>query len=153
GLAQANDRLLADVVERVAQAHRGGGLALARGRGRHRRHQDKLAVLLPLEGVEVFERHLRLVMAVGLEVLLGDAELFARNPGDALQLRRLGDFDVGGHGADSPRGPAQPALMQIKATSPAGPGYPRCGAPWRRWSRAAPAPASPGRSCRACRCR
>ena len=30
GLAQADHRLLADVVERVAQAHRGGGLAFAR---------------------------------------------------------------------------------------------------------------------------
>jgi hypothetical protein len=36
-LADANDGLLAELIERVAQAHRGRGLALARGRRRDRR--------------------------------------------------------------------------------------------------------------------
>ena len=43
-LAQADQRLLADAVERVAQAHGGGGLAFARRRGRDRRDQHQLAV-------------------------------------------------------------------------------------------------------------
>jgi hypothetical protein len=45
-LAQAQHRLLADVIERVGQAHRGRGLALARRRRRDRRDQDQLAVRL-----------------------------------------------------------------------------------------------------------
>ena len=76
GLAQAQHRLLADVVERVGEADRGRGLALARRRRRDRRHQDQLAVLLVLERLDVVHRHLGLVVAVGLEVLRRDAELF-----------------------------------------------------------------------------
>ena len=48
GLAQAQHRLLADVVERVGEADRGGGLALARRRRRDRGDQDQLAVRLGL---------------------------------------------------------------------------------------------------------
>ena len=48
GLAQAQHRLLADVVERVGQADGGGGLALAGRRRRDRRDQDQLAVRLVL---------------------------------------------------------------------------------------------------------
>ncbi len=47
-LAQAQHRLLADVVERVGEADRGGGLALAGRRRRDRRDQDQLAVRLAL---------------------------------------------------------------------------------------------------------
>ncbi len=75
GLAQADHRLLADVVERVAEADRGGRLALARRRGADGRDQDQLAVRAVLERVEVLEGDLRLVVAVGLEVLVRDAEL------------------------------------------------------------------------------
>src|SRR6476469_4522188 len=39
GLAQADHRLLADVIERVAEAHRGGGLAFAGGRRADGGHQ------------------------------------------------------------------------------------------------------------------
>src|SRR6185436_10112789 len=101
GLAQADEGLLADVVERVAQADRGGGLALARGRRADRGDQDQLAVLLRLQRVQVLERNLGLVVAVGLQVLLGDAEFLQRDFGDALQFRRLGDIDVRWHVQDS----------------------------------------------------
>ena len=47
-LAQAQHRLLADVVERVGEADRGRGLAFARRRRRDRRDQDQLAVRLVL---------------------------------------------------------------------------------------------------------
>ena len=44
GLADGDHGLLADLVQAVAQPHRGRGLAFARRRRRHRRHQDQLAV-------------------------------------------------------------------------------------------------------------
>ena len=96
-LAQADHRFLADVIERIAQPHGGGRLALARGRGRHRRHQDQLRVRTRLEPVQVSERHFRLEMPVGLEVLFGNAELRKSDLGNALELGFLCDFDVGGH--------------------------------------------------------
>ena len=97
GLAQADDRLLADAVERVAEADRGGGLAFAGGRRADRRDQDQLAVGPVGQRIDVAERHLGLVVAVGHEVLLGDAEL-RRDLGDAQHLRFLGNLDVTGHG-------------------------------------------------------
>ena len=73
-LAQRHDGLLADPVEAVAEADRGGGLALA-GRGRRdRRHQDQLAVRPVLQRADVVEGDLRLVVAVGDQVLKRDAE-------------------------------------------------------------------------------
>src|SRR3546814_15763481 len=53
GLAKADHRLLADPVEAVAEADRGGGVALAGRRRRDRRHQDELAVLVLLKGLEL----------------------------------------------------------------------------------------------------
>src|SRR3546814_14829298 len=60
GLAKADHRLLADPVEAVAEAHRGGGLALAGRRRRDRRHQDELDVLVLLQGLEIGEAELGL---------------------------------------------------------------------------------------------
>ena len=52
GLAQADDRLLADAVEAVAEADGGGGLALARrGRG-DGGDQDQLAVGAGLQALD-----------------------------------------------------------------------------------------------------
>ena len=45
-----------------------------------------------------WQRDLGLVVAVGFEVLLGDAQPLQRHLGDALQLRGLRDLDVGRHG-------------------------------------------------------
>ena len=102
-LAQAQHRLLADVVERVGEADRGGGLALARRRRRDRGDQDQLAVLLVLERLDVVHRHLGLVVAVGLEVLRRDAELFLGDVEDRPLLGGLGDFDVGFRRSDAAR--------------------------------------------------
>ncbi len=88
-LAQAEHRLLADVVERVGQAHRGGGLAFSRGRGRDRRDQDQLAVGAALERLDVVHRNLGLEVAIGIEVLWPDAELLARNVEDRPLLGGL----------------------------------------------------------------
>ena len=49
GLAQAEHRLLADAVQRVAEPDRGRGLALARRRRGDRGDQDQLAVRLVLQ--------------------------------------------------------------------------------------------------------
>ena len=92
-LAQADHGLLPDVVERVAEAHGGRGLAFARRGRRDRGHQDELPVLAALQAADEVQRHLRLVMAVGLEVLLRDAEPRG-DFGDAQHLRLLRDFDV-----------------------------------------------------------
>ncbi len=94
-LAQAQHRLLADVIERVGQADGGRGLALARRRRRDRGDQDQLAVRLVLERLDVVHRHLGLVVAVGIEILRRDAELLARDVHDRPLLGGLGDFDVG----------------------------------------------------------
>ena len=66
-LAQADHRLLADLVERIAESDRRRGLALARGRRAQGGDQNEFAVGLVLQAVDVVERDLRLVMAVILD--------------------------------------------------------------------------------------
>src|SRR5664280_3352786 len=94
-LAQAQHRLFADVVERVGEADRGGGLAFAGRRRGDRGHQDQLAVLLVFERFHVIHRHLGLVMTIGLEVFRRDAELFLGKLDDRPLLGVLRNFDVG----------------------------------------------------------
>ena len=81
--AQADHRLLADMIESVAQPDRRSRLALARGRGADRRNENELRVRPRLQAVEVFKRHLGLVMPVGFQVFFCDAELGERDLGDA----------------------------------------------------------------------
>jgi hypothetical protein len=95
GLAQAQHRLLADVIERVGQAHGRRGLALARRRRRDRRDENELAVRPPLQRLDEVHRQLGLVMAVGLEVLRRDAEPLARDIEDRPLGGGLRDFNVG----------------------------------------------------------
>src|SRR5258708_35223698 len=83
------------MVERVREADRGRGLALARRRRGDRRNQDELAVRTVLERLDELHRDLGLVVTVGLEVLGSDAELFARDIDDQPLLGGLGDLDVG----------------------------------------------------------
>ena len=99
-LAQADDRLLADAVERVAQADRGGRLAFARGRRADRRDQDQLAVRPVGQRVDVVERDLGLVVAVGLECSSGMPS-FGGDLRDAEHFRFLGYLDVAGHSVTS----------------------------------------------------
>ena len=93
GLAQAAHRLLADAVEAVAEADRGGGLAFARRRRADGGDQDQLAVLVLLRAVDEVERHLGLVGAVVEQRAVGDADLLA-DLGDRLHLRFARNFDV-----------------------------------------------------------
>ena len=51
--------------------------------------------------VDIVERDLGLVVPIGLEVLVIDAELVGGELRDALHLRALGDFNVRGHGFSS----------------------------------------------------
>src|SRR5262249_23089383 len=133
GLAQADHRLLADVIQRVAEADRGGGLALAGRAGADGGDQDELCVRPGLQAVQVVERDLRLVVPVGLEVLLGDTELRLRDLGDAFEFGFLGDFDIRGHRLAPAAGqlsvlggrhykgcPNSRTLTEVKTKNPAG---------------------------------
>ena len=92
--AQADERLLPDAVQRVAEPDGRRRLALARRRRADRRHQDQLAVRAVLQRGQVVQRDLRLVVAVGLEVFVGDAETLLGEGDDALERRTLRDVDV-----------------------------------------------------------
>ena len=94
-LAQRHHDVLAATRQRVSQADRGGGLALARRRGIDGRHQDELAGRMILFAQKVVI-NLRLILAVALKVLLVDA-CALRDLGDALRLSRLGNFNVSQH--------------------------------------------------------
>jgi hypothetical protein len=94
-LAQAADRLLADVVERIGQAHGGRRLAFARRRRRDRGDEDQLAVLLAGQRLNVVHRHLGLEVAVRIEVFGRDAELLLGDFDDRPLLGGLRDFNVG----------------------------------------------------------
>ena len=95
GLADAQHRLLADAVERVGQADRRRGLAFAGRRRTDRGDKDQLAVFPAGQRLDEFHRYLGLVVAVRLEVLQRDAELFLRDVRDAAWLGGLRDFDIG----------------------------------------------------------
>ena len=94
GLAQADDGVLAELVERVSQTNGSGGLTLAGGGGADGGNENQLGLAgQVLQGVDV---DLGLVVAVVLELLGLDANL-SSNFLDGEHLGRLGDFNVG-HG-------------------------------------------------------
>ena len=97
-LAQADDGLLADEIQRVSQAHRRGGLALARGSRRDGRDEHQLALGPTVEVRQVVERHFGLVTSVGLELLFRDSQPLAGELHDRPHSRVLRDFDVAGDG-------------------------------------------------------
>ena len=94
-LAHADERLLADVIERIAEADGGGGLALAGRRGRDGGDQDQLAVGPACERGDIVERDLRLVVAVGQDIVRRNVELLRSDLDDWPHFGRLRDFDVG----------------------------------------------------------
>src|SRR5690606_9726324 len=96
GFTDADDGLLSNTVESVAQPYGGGRLPFAGGRRVDGRDQDELTVL-PLPGL-CYEggRDLRLVMAVGKKVLGRDAKLHT-DLLDRLLICRTRDFDIGLH--------------------------------------------------------
>ena len=96
--AQADHRLLADTVKGIAQAHGRRRLAFTGRRRADGGNEDQLAVRPILDRLQVFERQLGLEVAVGHQVLVGDAELFSGDASDAVQGGLLGDVDVRCHG-------------------------------------------------------
>ena len=93
-LAQRDDDVLADAAQRVAQTDRRGRLALARGGGSDRRHEDELAVRRVRLVLQQLVVHLGLVAAVLLQIRLVHAGAL-RHRGDRLHLTGLCDFNVG----------------------------------------------------------
>src|ERR1019366_1476928 len=101
GLAQTNGSILANPVQRIAEANRGGRLAFSsRGRA-DRRHENQLAVRPVLEAIHIIQRYLGLVIAKRLKVLIRDAKFFERHFTDAAHCSLLRDFDVRRHGPSS----------------------------------------------------
>ncbi len=95
-LAEADHGVLADTAETVAEADSRRGLALAGRRGADGRHQDEVRPLARGLGVEPVQADLGLVVAIGVDRVVGDVEL--RGDGaDPLHLGGLGDLDVGEH--------------------------------------------------------
>ena len=92
-LAQTNHGFLADLVQRVSEPDGGRRFALAGRRRADRGDEDQLAIFLLGEAVDVRERNLGLVMAVGHELIFGNTELFG-DFDDALHLRSLRDFNI-----------------------------------------------------------
>ncbi len=96
-LPQAGHRLQPQPVQRVGETDRGRRLALPRRRRRDRGHQDQLAERAVGQRLQVAEVDLRLVVAVGHQVLGIDPQLVPRHPRDRVQLGRGGDLDVRQH--------------------------------------------------------
>ena len=75
GLTQGDDGLLAQLAQRVADADGGGGLALAGGGRVDGGDQDQLGLVVGVALVQQVVVDLRLVLAVVVEILLGQTEL------------------------------------------------------------------------------
>src|SRR5579871_4006947 len=93
-LAQAQHRLLANVIERIGKPDCRRGLTLAGRRWRDRRYEDELAVRPVLQGLDVVDRYLGFVVAVRLKVFGRDAEPFAGHVGDQALGGSLRNLDV-----------------------------------------------------------
>ena len=94
GLAQGDHGVLAYLAQAVGESDAGGGLALARGRGCDGGHEDELAVGLFRVVTHELVVYLRLVVAVELQIFLGDTRTLGYG-GYSLFLTRLCDFNVG----------------------------------------------------------
>ena len=94
GLAQARDGLFAEPIQRVGEAHGGGGLALAGGGRADRGHEDQPAVRFILQAVDVVQRELGLVVSVRREVLRGNPVLIPGQVNHGPHGRLARDFDI-----------------------------------------------------------
>ena len=92
-LAKADHRLLADLVERVAESYRGRGFALAGGRGAQGRDQDQFAVRPVLQRVDVVETDLGFVVAIVLDTGGGDPQA-GGDFGNGLEGCTLSDRNI-----------------------------------------------------------
>ena len=97
GFAQTNRDVLADVLQRVAEADRRRGLAFTRGGRAHRRHQNHAGVVAHRLLQQPIEVDLTLDPTIRLERLIGDVERLG-DLGDGLGGGGLGDFDIRCHG-------------------------------------------------------
>ena len=96
GLSQGHGALDAATAQGVGEADRGGGLALARGRGVDGGHENELSLMVTrLVQKRVID--FGLVEAVRDEVLGDDAGRLG-NLRDRPRLNGMGDFDIGRHG-------------------------------------------------------
>ncbi len=93
GFTQADDRFLADLVERITKPDRRGGLALAGRSGAQGRYQNQLAVGPAFQALNIVERDFGLVTAVVLDALGRDAEA-GGDVADGFQDRFAGNLDV-----------------------------------------------------------
>src|SRR5262249_37050782 len=96
GLAQADDGLLADAIEAVAEADARRRLALAGRRRGDGGDQDQLAVRSVLQAFYELEGDLRLGRAVTIEMLVRNADLRSDLP-DRPRLRGPGNLDIAAH--------------------------------------------------------
>ena len=94
-LTQAEHRLFADQVERIAEADRRRRLALAGRRRGDRGDEDQLAVWPLAQRADVIERDFGFVPAIGRHRGVGDTELFRGDLADRAHCGGLGDLDVG----------------------------------------------------------
>ncbi len=97
GLADTGYGALSQHPQPLRQAHSGGGLTFAKGRGSDGGHIDILALGAVLELLKDVEMDLRLVFAIGLDVILAEAQL-GNDLRDGLELGGLGDVQVAGDG-------------------------------------------------------
>src|ERR1700674_5864737 len=79
GLAQTDDRLLADVIERIPEADGHGRLALSRGCRGNRSNEDQAPVGAVFETCQILKRDLRLVTAKCFQVVFGDTQALNGN--------------------------------------------------------------------------
>src|SRR5262249_45449844 len=93
--AKTENGSLSDMVERVAEPHRGRGFAFARRGGIDRGYQNQLAVGPIAQRTNIIERDLRLVSAAGEHGGGLKPELFGRNLANRSHRRGLGNHDVG----------------------------------------------------------
>ena len=96
GLAQAEQGLLADPVQRIGEADGRGGLAFAGGGRADRRDEDQLAERLRTQAANVPGGDFRLVVAIGDDVFGRNAEP-GRDVADGRFLRGARNFDVTCH--------------------------------------------------------
>ncbi len=101
GLADAGGHALAQMgAQGLAEAHGGGGLAFAQGRGRDGGDIDVTAIRTVPQALQHLQPDLRLGGAIELELVLAQSQLRRHLP-DGLEGGRLGDVQIRGY-----RGPA-----------------------------------------------
>src|SRR5262249_37341533 len=93
GFTQADDRLLADAVEAIAEADGRGRLALAGGGRGDRGHQDELAVGPCPQLLHKIEGDLRLGRTIAVKVLVGNPDALS-DLLDRPYLRGPRDLDI-----------------------------------------------------------